>query len=304
VARSREMAAFSVPADGDPETAAIRGEQLAALRQGLAALPERERDALALRFAAGLRSAEVGLILGLSAGATRMLLSRSLLKLKDVFARATSSTGAEQDEADSLDRAIDDVLARRSASIPDPLLERVVRLMASLNEAPVPPHLEKIVRACLQCGSTTPQEPGADARRSVVARTSSRAWSALRTVTAPACVICAAGPGVVAPLTAAGLVVPAFIFHASAFLLAPLNLLFLWKGFRAHHEWRALAVAVAGVVLILVHMTSHVVGTDNTLGTFMLNVLILGGTSLLAVGWFIDRQALRRRFLELTMSPA
>ena len=280
----------------EPESAAIRTEQLDALRRGLAALPERERDALVLRFAGGLRSTEVGMILGISAGATRMLLFRSLLKLKDWLERASSGeTSTETHSADLLDRAIDDVLARRRASIPDVLLERVVRFMAVLHDVEVPPELPAAVRACIECEEQSPTEtdrPPADG--SWLARIRSRLPTALRSVTVPACVICAAGPGVVPPLTALGLVGAAFALHASSIALAPLNLVLLWRRSRVHGQVAGVLVGAVGVVLILVHMGGHIASLDDVLGLGVQDALILGGTWLLMLGWFIDWRATRR----------
>lgn len=294
------------PSDDQPERMAIRGEQLEALRRGLAALPERERDALALRFAGGLRSVEVGQILGLSAGATRMLLLRSLLKLRDWLAQASVPTKTEEQEsADTLDRAIDDLLVRRQASIPDVLLGRVVRFMAVLHDVEVPPELPRAVRACIQCEAEKPsQGHAAPARGSWFARLRSRLPATLRTVTVPACVICAAGPGVVAPLTALGLVGPAFALHASSLALAPLNLALLWRRSRLHGDPRGLLIGAVGVVLILVHMGGHIASLDDALGLGLQDALILGGTSLLMLGWFMDWRATRRIALAWRPSSA
>jgi RNA polymerase sigma-70 factor (ECF subfamily) len=289
-------AQLAAPSDDQPERMAIRGEQLEALRRGLAALPERERDALALRFAGGLRSGEVGQILGLSAGATRMLLLRSLLKLREWLAQASVSTKTEEQEsADTLDRAIDDLLIRRQASIPDVLLGRVVRFMAVLHDIEVPPELPAAVRACIECEDKNPAAPDVRPKDgSWLARIRPRLPAALRTVTVPACVICAAGPGVVAPLTALGLVGPAFAFHASSIALAPLNLVLLWRRSRVHGDGRGLLVGAVGLVLILTHMGGHIASLDDVLGQGLQDALILSGTSLLVLGWFIDWRATRR----------
>src|SRR5438874_10657792 len=74
------------PPAGDLEPAAVlvQAEETARLRAALTSLNERERDALALRFAAGLRAWEVGLILGLSPGATKMLLYRAMKRLRAI----------------------------------------------------------------------------------------------------------------------------------------------------------------------------------------------------------------------------
>lgn len=68
-----------------PEDAVLEDELLARLEQSLQLLQDREREALALRFAGRLKAAEVGVILGLSEGATKMLIHRAILKLKAVL---------------------------------------------------------------------------------------------------------------------------------------------------------------------------------------------------------------------------
>ena len=62
------------------------GETLARLRDGISTLSDREREALALRFSAGLTSKEIGELLGLSEGATKMLVHRAIGKLRAVMA--------------------------------------------------------------------------------------------------------------------------------------------------------------------------------------------------------------------------
>jgi RNA polymerase sigma-70 factor, ECF subfamily len=57
------------------------------LRQRLAMLTPKERDAVALRFGAGLRAAEVGSVLGVSETAARMLVYRAVSKLRTVIVR-------------------------------------------------------------------------------------------------------------------------------------------------------------------------------------------------------------------------
>jgi Na+(H+)/acetate symporter ActP len=123
-------------------------------------------------------------------------------------------------------------------------------------------------------------------------------------VTVPACVICAAGPGVVAPLTALGLVGPAFALHASSLVLAPLNLALLWRRSRVHGDARGLLVGAVGLVLILVHMGGHIASVDDVLGLGLQDALIIGGTSLVMLGWFIDWRATRRVALAWRSSSA
>jgi RNA polymerase sigma-70 factor (ECF subfamily) len=90
VGRTASMeAAAEAPGDehAEPERAALRDEEQRELRALLARLPDDQRDALALRFAGGLRSAEIAAILGKSDEATRALLSRAVRRLREEWAR-------------------------------------------------------------------------------------------------------------------------------------------------------------------------------------------------------------------------
>ena len=68
---------------GDPADVAheVRDE----LRRHAHLLTEREAEALALRFAAGLSAAEVGSVLGISDAGARMLVHRAVTKLREVM---------------------------------------------------------------------------------------------------------------------------------------------------------------------------------------------------------------------------
>jgi RNA polymerase sigma-70 factor, ECF subfamily len=76
--------AEALPAlDASPEAVAIAAEERALVMRLLAQLPEPARDALALRFAAGLTSREISHVIGKSDDATKKLLSRSLASLRE-----------------------------------------------------------------------------------------------------------------------------------------------------------------------------------------------------------------------------
>lgn len=72
----------SLPREDVPSEEAGR---LDALRQSLSALSNAERELLALRFAAGLTSREIGLVLGKSEAAAQKQLNRTLNKLKEHY---------------------------------------------------------------------------------------------------------------------------------------------------------------------------------------------------------------------------
>jgi RNA polymerase sigma-70 factor (ECF subfamily) len=66
-----------------PEDAAIAAEERRWLLALLAKLPDAQQDALALRFAAGLTSREIGAVIGKSEDATKKLLTRALTALRE-----------------------------------------------------------------------------------------------------------------------------------------------------------------------------------------------------------------------------
>lgn len=68
------------PMHPGPDAALLSEEVLVELQQGLAMLKEREREALALRFAAGLKFADVGVVLGITEGAAKMLVAGAVAR--------------------------------------------------------------------------------------------------------------------------------------------------------------------------------------------------------------------------------
>jgi RNA polymerase sigma-70 factor (ECF subfamily) len=68
---------------GDVEAEALRGLGAEELRRHFAVLTDREREAIALRYGAGLASAEVGELLGISDAGARMLVHRAVVKLRE-----------------------------------------------------------------------------------------------------------------------------------------------------------------------------------------------------------------------------
>lgn len=84
-----EEEAVALLADGaqSPEQLALRHEEDALLRELLGQLPEHYQQILQLRFVNGLRSVEIASRLHKSEGAIRMLLSRALNTLREIYAR-------------------------------------------------------------------------------------------------------------------------------------------------------------------------------------------------------------------------
>jgi RNA polymerase sigma-70 factor (ECF subfamily) len=68
-----------------PEAAIVERERLAILAAAVDQLPDVQRDALALRYAAGLTAREIGEALGKTEHATQKLISRALATLREDY---------------------------------------------------------------------------------------------------------------------------------------------------------------------------------------------------------------------------
>lgn len=84
---NEEVEARPAGEQDDPEWRALHAEELRELAALVARLPEEQREAIALRFAADLPSAQIAVVLGKSDDATRMLLSRAMRRLREEWAR-------------------------------------------------------------------------------------------------------------------------------------------------------------------------------------------------------------------------
>jgi RNA polymerase sigma-70 factor (ECF subfamily) len=73
------------PARDDPEAVAIAADENRRLRALVRALPEPQRDALALRYSAGLTARQIGAVIGKSEEATQKLITRALSDLKEAY---------------------------------------------------------------------------------------------------------------------------------------------------------------------------------------------------------------------------
>ncbi|HEX2053953.1 MAG TPA: MerC family mercury resistance protein [Actinomycetota bacterium] len=122
-----------------------------------------------------------------------------------------------------------------------------------------------------------------------------RAENVTRSVTAPSFVFCGASP-VIAPIfAAAGLSAVSFVIHQALWVVAPLNLLLLTRGYRRHHHPAGLILGGLGTLSIFLHLFGH---------TLQRNILplIWGGTVLLVAGTLADRRA-ELRHLNRDLGP-
>ncbi|HYV21633.1 MAG TPA: sigma-70 family RNA polymerase sigma factor [Candidatus Bathyarchaeia archaeon] len=74
-------------AGDDPLVAAIASDESRRLRELVRMLAETERDALALRYSAGLTAREIGAVVGKSEEATQKIISRALAELREAYRR-------------------------------------------------------------------------------------------------------------------------------------------------------------------------------------------------------------------------
>ncbi len=286
--------------DADPSESIEEAELVGELRRALAALNERERDAVALRFAAELRHSEIAEILDSSTGAVKMMLLRAVMKLRAALAHELPSATDDEAMADSLDDAITAVIARRRASIPDPVLARVVQLLAVLHRSEVPAEVRTRVKACIDCNAPTPAAAAGGGRpRTLVAGIALPSLGGIvQGLTAPACAVCAAAPVVQWPLYVLGLSGVGTVLHEGLWILAPLNVALLWRSFRRHGHSTPLVLAALGAGLVLAHLASHILGVriDPTQLSFWSSAAaIWAGAALLGAAVFVDRRAARPR---------
>ena len=134
-----------------PETVLLAKEVLIEVKQALSELSDRERDGIALRFGAGLKMADVGRVLGLSTGATKMMLARSLTKLASNLALRQGRKIAEESPL-VLDDLVDQALQRGRSVLSAPELGDLILQLAVIHRPAVPPDLPKQVQVCVDCG--------------------------------------------------------------------------------------------------------------------------------------------------------
>jgi RNA polymerase sigma-70 factor (ECF subfamily) len=77
--------AASLAAVQSPEHEALLRERNATLHAAIAALTRDQQELLALRYAAGLSSREIGVVVGKSEAAAKKQLSRTLIRLKETY---------------------------------------------------------------------------------------------------------------------------------------------------------------------------------------------------------------------------
>ena len=280
--------------DGEsPEVAVLQREVLQRLSVALAGLNERERECVALRFAAGLKMTEVGQVLGVSTGAAKMIISRALSKLADNLAQGRSRRISDAPQL--LDDLVDEVLERGHTVLSRTELQSLVLHLASIHLPPLPEELPGRVRRCIQCAA------GPGGRSDVISFTASwprslATYTPLSWVTlAPICLACTI-PILFAPLAALGISLGVGVgLHALSLFTAPFVFLLLWRHFRRHRDHLVLWVGGAGALLLMGHLSAHLLDVRVYWVWAVTNQL---GTPLLILGGLLDMRAMRRWMTE------
>jgi RNA polymerase sigma-70 factor (ECF subfamily) len=266
-----------------PETVLLAKEVLIEVKQALSELSDRERDGIALRFGAGLKMADVGRVLGLSTGATKMMLARSLTKLASNLALRQGRQIAEESPL-VLDDLVDQALQRGRSVLSAPELGDLILQLAVIHRPAVPSDLPKKVQVCVDCAT------GLVSRitRLKLPSSTAFAWAPL----SPICVACTL-PLLIAPLLALGMSLDlAYALHALSLFTAPLVALVIWRHFQRHRVQLALLVGAAGAALLVGHLIGHLVVPDGVPAWSVVADRL--GVGLLLAGTVIDAFALNR----------
>jgi RNA polymerase sigma-70 factor (ECF subfamily) len=79
------LATEAIDSGPTPEDAALASDERRRLHRALAALPDAHRDALGLRFGAGLNARDIGAVLGKREAATQKLIERAIARLREIY---------------------------------------------------------------------------------------------------------------------------------------------------------------------------------------------------------------------------
>jgi len=284
------------------DAALLDDEVLTRLGWALAELSERERDCVALRFAGGLRMAEIAEVLGTSTAAAKMAVSRAIRHLAEAMARLEEGPAVEPDAPVALDQLIDELVVEGRVAVSDQRLQELVVHLSAVHQPALPPELPHRVAACVACaGRIRPPDKATAAAAGPTAETGGGllaalgiapvtgfSWAAL----APICLACTVYPlgtalislGLGADLTTG--------VHLFAVATGPLVLWILLRHFRRHRDPLGISIATLGALALSVHLALHVLpGLEDGLP---FTISDQAGAGLLLAGVLIDWAATRR----------
>lgn len=108
-----------------------------------------------------------------------------------------------------------------------------------------------------------------------------------KAATIPTGIACAGALQLAGPLGALGLTAMGAALHALLAVVAPLNVVVMWLGFRRHGVRLPLVLAGLGLLTLGVHAVTHLGPVPDSLSAWV-------GVSLLIGGGVLDWRALRR----------
>ncbi len=260
-----------VELDRLPEDEALREDLLLRLGAALQRLQPRERDALAMRFAARLPVDDVANVLGLGTSATKMLLHRAIDRLRgEVVDVAAVELAGPAD----LEAVIDDILERGSPAMADGELASLLVHLAVVHDAPTPPTLHDEVADCVRCevrsrleaaARRDDDEPDADGpppaagparphqRRPLRAHAAGWAFALLLFV--PVCLACTVS--IMSLVVGSALGAASVAVHELTLLTTPVILWLLARAQRRHGGTLGFRIAVAGAGVLALHTGFH-----------------------------------------------
>ncbi len=280
-----------------PETLVLKEELLAELGWALEQLNERDRDALALRFAGRLTMADIGDVLGVSTAAAKMIVTRALTKLSQAI--SGDHRDAIRDVAPmQLDAVMHEALSRDHPEISEDRLRQLILHLAVIHQPPVPPELRHRVAWCMECASQTTkkaEQKGTQGSKlgRILARTG-LSWGgaqALLGAFLPLCLACTVA-AVGKPLLALGLGLSIMVpVHVISLTAVPIIFVLLWRRFRRHGDRLSLSITAIGGLLLLIHLVTHFVAEE---GSPVFTFANQTGAALLLGGALLDWRAMYR----------
>jgi RNA polymerase sigma-70 factor (ECF subfamily) len=283
------------------DAALLDEEVLVRLGWALAELGERERDCVALRFAGGLKMAEIAEVLGTSTGAAKMAVSRAIRHLAASMARLEGQREEDDEAPAALDELVDELVVEGRAAVSDQRLQELIVHLSAVHQPALPPELPRRVAACVACaGRIRPPDEatvaaagpngsggGLLAALGIVPLTGF-SWAAL----APICLACTVYPLGTA-MIGLGLGFDAINgVHYFSVATGPLVLWVLLRHYRRHRDPFGLWIAGLGALGLGIHLVLHALpGLEDGLGFTLSDQM---GTGLLLAGVLVDWVATRR----------
>ena len=285
------------------DAALLDEEMLTDLGWALAQLSDRDRNCVALRFAGGLKMAEVAEVLGVSTAAAKMAVSRAVKRLADLIGQLEEKRVTVTEAPAALDDIIEELIEHGHPTMSSDRLQELMVHISALHQPSVPPELPARLAACIACATKFRAADDGDSpvspRRGWLARVvdvlglaplTGVSWAAL----APICLACTV-PVLIVPFLALGLSVSlSFGLHLIALATAPLVFVVLWRHFRRHRDALGMRVGAVGALAISIHFALHVIPGAEAALPMLFTISDQVGTGVLVAGAFIDWRAMRR----------